>query len=204
MYCKKLSICVAASTTASLFISIAEIRKCRAQTLSHLPDSPESVVKSKYKSPFYKLWQYATKNKPSPYNDGVVHYNDTSYRQIQRIFTSYKCYLNFFLQRENYIKQVISRESQRSLSLKSPIFSRHCNNISWRNLLCFIPHIDLVSCVLTYVRNLLRKERSHHHEEYSKLNNPVQQIYKIKRQRQKASNRISIYINKILRSKVQC
>lgn len=204
MYCKELSICVSASTTASLFISIAEIRKCRAQMPSHLPDSSESVVKSKYKSPFYKLWQYATKNKPSPYNDGVIHYNDMNYPQIQRIFTSYKRYLNFFLQLENYIKQAISRECKRSLLLKSPIFSRHCNNIGWRNLLCFIPHIDLVSCVLTYVRNLLRKERSHHHEEYSKLNNPVQQIYKIKRQRQKASNRISIYINKILHNKVYC
>ncbi len=169
---------------------------------SHLLDSAETVVKSKYKSPFYKLWQYATKNKPSPYNDGVVHYNNTSCPQIQRIFTSYKCYLNFFLQLENYTKQAISRESQSSLLLKGPIFFRHPSNIGWCNLLCFMPHIELISCILTYIRNLLRKERSHHHEEYSKLNNPVQQIYKIKRQRQKAPHRIDICINGILSNKV--
>ncbi len=204
MYHKELFICVPASTTASFFSLVAEIKKCSAQMPSHLPDSYESVVKSKYKLPLYKLWQYATKNKPSPYNDGIVHYNNKRYSQIQRIFTSYKCSLNFFLQRENYIEQATSRGSQRSLLFKSRIFFRHPNNIGWHNLLYFIPHIDLISWIFICIRDLLRKEENNKYKESSKRNNSVFQIYKIKKQRQKAPNRIGIYINKILHNKVYC
>ncbi len=202
MYHKELFICVSASTTTSFFSSVAEIGKSSAQMPSHFADSHESVVKSKYKSPFYKLWQYATKNKPSPYNDGIVYYDNKKSPQVQRIFTLYKCPSNLFLQRENYIKQVTSRESQRSLLLKNGIFFIHPNNVGWRSLLCFIPHIDLFSWIFTYTRNLLRKERSHNHQGHFKLNDSVFQICKIKRQRQKTPSNIGIYINKILHNKV--
>ncbi|WP_175869103.1 hypothetical protein [Bartonella gabonensis] len=204
MYYKELLICVSASTIASLFSLVSEIRKCSAQTASHLPDSHESGVTSKYKSPLYKLWQYATKNKPSPYNGGVIHYKNKQYPKVQEIFTWYKCSLNFFMQRGNYIKQAISKMSQRSLLLKSHIFFRHPNNISWCGLPCFMAHIDLISWLFIHITNLLRKEKSDNHKEYSKLNNSVLQIYKIKRQQQKAPNGMDICVNQILHNKVYC
>ncbi|UNF40395.1 hypothetical protein MNL09_08240 [Bartonella krasnovii] len=204
MYHKELFICVSTSTIASFFSLVAEIGKCSAQALSHLPDSHESVVKSKYKPPLYKLWQYATKNKPSPYNDGVVRYNNKRHPQVQKIFTWYRCSLKIFLQQGNYIKQAISRESQRSLLLKSRTFFLHSNNISWPGQLCFIAYIDLASWIFIYITNLFRKEKNLHHKEYSKRNDSVLQIYKNKRQRQKALNSIGICINKILRNKVYC
>ncbi|UNF43717.1 hypothetical protein MNL07_07540 [Bartonella krasnovii] len=204
MYHKELFICVSTSTIVSFFSLVAEIGKCSAQTPSHLPDSHESVVKSKYKSPLYKLWQYATKNKPSLYNDGVVHYNNTSCPQIQKVFTWYKCSLNLFLQQRNYIKQAASREFQKSLLIKSRTFFLHSNNIDWRSQLCFIAYIDLASWIFIYITNLLRKEKSHRHKEYFRQNNFVLQIYKTKRQRQKALNSIGICINKTLHNKVYC
>ncbi|WP_273754907.1 hypothetical protein [Bartonella sp. MM73XJBT.G] len=202
MYHKELFICVSTSTIASFFSLVAEIGKYSAQVLPHLPDPYESVVKSKYKPPLYKLWQYATKNKPSPYNDGVVHYNNTSYPQIQKIFTWYRCSLNLFLQQRNYIKQATSRKSQRSLLIKSRTFFLHSNNIGWCGQFYFIAYIDLASGIFRYITNLFRKEKNLHHKEYSRQNNSVLQIYKNKKQRQKALNSIGICINKILHNKV--
>lgn len=204
MYHKDLFICVSASAIAFFSSLVAEIGKCSKRTPSHLPDSHESGVESKYKSPLYKLWQYATKNKPSLYNDGVVHYNNKRHPQVREIFTWYESSLNFFLQRRSYIKQATSKDSQRLLLLKSRIFFLHSNNIGWHGQLCFIARIDLASCVLTYIRNLLRKEKSHHYREYSKQNNSVFQIYKTKRQQQKTPNSIGICVNKILHNKVYC
>ncbi|WP_144752518.1 hypothetical protein [Bartonella saheliensis] len=204
MYHKELLICVSASTIASFFSLVAEIGKCSAQIPPHLPDSHESGVKSKYKSPLYKLWQYATKNKPSPYNDSVIRYNNTRYPQIEKVLNWYKCSLSFFLQQRNYIKQAASREFPKSLLLKSRTFFLHSNNINWSGQLYFTVYTDLASWIFIYITNLLRKEKSHHHKEYSKQNNFVLQIYKTKKQRQKALNSIGICINKTLHNKVYC
>lgn len=202
MYHKELFIYVSASTTVSFFSSVIGTGKYSAQTPAHPADSHESVVKSKYKSPFYKLWQYATKNKPSSYNDGVVYHKDKNYPQARRIFTSYKHFFNFFLQLKNYIKQANSINSKRLLFFRNCVFIRHSNNICWHNLLYFIPHISLISWIFVYIRNLIRKEKSNNYREYFKLNNLVLQVYKIKKQRQKAPNKIGIYINKSLHNKV--
>ncbi|WP_375696283.1 hypothetical protein [Bartonella sp. AP331QHHD] len=201
---KELFIGISVTTTASFFSSISETTKCSAQAPSHLSESYESVVKSKYKSSLYKLWQYATKNKPSLYNDSVVHYDKKTSPHTQRLFTSYKFFLKRFLQLEDYIKQAASIQYQRLLFFKSSAFLRDSNNIGWRNMLYFIQHFYLVGWIFAYIRNLLRREQSNNHKEYSKLNNLILQIYKIKRQREKAQHRISICINKILHNKVYC
>ncbi|WP_375624402.1 MULTISPECIES: hypothetical protein [unclassified Bartonella] len=201
---KELFIGIPITITASFFSSIAGTTKCSAKTPSHLSDSHESVVKSKYKSSLYKLWQYVTKNKPSLYNDGIVHYNNKTFPHTQRLFASYKFFLKRFLQLKNYIKQATSIQYQRLLFFKSSAFSRDSNNIGWRNVLYFIPHFYLVGWIFAYIRNILRREQSDNHKEYSKLNNLVLQIYKIKIQREKAPQRISICINKILHNKVYC
>ncbi|WP_375620010.1 hypothetical protein [Bartonella sp. TS25HLJMH] len=201
---KELFIGISITTTASFFSSIAGTTKCSAQTPLHLSDSHESVVKSKYKSSLYKLWQYATKNKPSLYNDSVVHYDNKTSPHTQRLFTSYKFFLKRFLQLENYIKQAASIQYRRLLFFKSSAFFRDSNNIDWRNVLYFIPHFHLVGWIFAYIRNLLRREQNNNHKEYSKLNNLILQIYKIKKQREKAPQRISICINKILNNKVYC
>ncbi|WP_375678136.1 hypothetical protein [Bartonella sp. AP72JLCBS] len=201
---KELFIGISITTTASFFSSIAGTTKCSAQAPLHLSESYESVVKSKYKSSLYKLWQYATKNKPSLYNDSVVHYDKKTSPHTQRLFTSYKFFLKRFLQLEDYIKQAASIQYQRLLFFKSSAFLRDSNNIGWRNVLYFIPHFYLVGWIFAYIRNILRRKQSNNHKEYSKLNNLILQIYKIKRQREKAQHRISICINKILRNKVYC
>ncbi|WP_375621035.1 hypothetical protein [Bartonella sp. AA97HXZ] len=201
---KELFIGISITTTASFFSSIAETTKCSTQAPSHLSESYESVVKSKYKSSLYKLWQYATKNKPSLYNDSVVHYDKKTSPHTQRLFTSYKFFLKRFLQLEDYIKQAASIQYQRLLFFKSSAFLRDSNNIGWRNVLYFIPHFYLVGWIFAYIRNILRRKQSNNHKEYSKLNNLILQIYKIKRQREKAQHRISICINKILYNKVYC
>ncbi len=204
MYYKELFIYVSASTAVSFFSSVIGTGKYSAQIPLHLSDSHESAVKSKYKSPFYKLWQYATKNKPFSYNDGVVYHKDKSYPQVQRIFISCKRSLKFFLQLKNYIKQANLIASKRSLFFRSCVFVRHSDNVCWHNLLYFMPHIDLISWIFVYIRNLIRKEKSNNYREYFKLNNLVLQIYKIKKQRQKAPNKIGVYINKSLHNKVYC
>ncbi|WP_375626634.1 MULTISPECIES: hypothetical protein [unclassified Bartonella] len=201
---KELFIGTSITITASFFSSIAETTKCSAQTPSHLSDSHESVVKSKYKSSLYKLWQYATKNKPSLYNDSVVHYDNKTSPYTQRLFTSYKFFLKRFLQPENYVKQAASIQYQRLLFFKSSAFFRDSNNIGWHNVLYFIPHFYLVGWILAYIRNIFRREQNNNHKEYSKLNNLVLQIYKIKKQRENAPQRMSICINKILHNKVYC
>ncbi len=201
---KELFIGISITTTASFFSSIAGTLKCSAQTPSHLSDSHESVVKSKYRSSLYKLWQYATKNKPSLYNDSVVYYNNKTSPHTQRLFTSCKFFLKRFLQLENYIKQATSIRYQRLLFFKRSVFFRDSNNIGWRNVLYFIPHFYLFGWIFAYIRNILRREQRNNCKEYSKLNNLVLQIYKIKRQREKAPQRISICINKILHNKVYC
>ncbi|QEE08204.1 hypothetical protein D1093_00730 [Bartonella kosoyi] len=200
---KKLFIGISITTTVPFFSSVIRTGEYSAQTPSHLSDFHESVVKGKYKSPFYKLWQYAAKNKPSLYNDDVVHYHNKRYSQVKRIFAWYKCFLKFFLQLEEYIKHVTSTELQRSSLLKSRIFLYHSNNIGLRSLPYFISHVDLIPWIFTYTGNLLRKEKNNY-KEYFKLNNSVFQIYKIKGQRQKAPNKIGVYINKILHNKVYC
>ncbi|WP_273723081.1 hypothetical protein [Bartonella sp. AU18XJBT] len=201
---KELFIGISITTTASFFSSIAGTTKCSAQAPLHLSDSHESGVKSKYKSSLYKLWQYATKNKPSLYNDGVVHYNNKTSAHTQRLFTSYKCFLKRFFQLENYIKQAASIQYQRLLFCKNSVFSRDSNNIGWRNALYFVPHFYLVCWIFAYIKNVLRREQSNNHTGYSKLNNLILQIYKIKRQREKAPQRISLSTNKILHNKVYC
>ncbi len=201
---KELFIGISITTTASFFSSLVGTTKCSTETPSHLSDSHESVVKSKYKSSLYKLWQYATKNKPSLYNDSVFHYNNKTFPQTQGLFTSYKYFLKGFLQLGNYIKQATSIQYQRLLFFKSGVFFRNSNNIDWRNVLYFIPHFYLVGWIFAYIRNILRREQSNNHKEHSKLNNLVLQIYKVKRQREKALQRISICINKIFHNKVYC
>lgn len=197
---KELFIGISITSAVSFFSSVIRTDQCSAQTPLYLSDSHESVVKGKYKSPFYKLWQDATKNKPSLYNDGVVYYENI----IKRIFTSYKCSLKNFLQLKNYIKQVTSIKFQRSMWLKIRIFSRDFNNICWRSVLYPIPCIDLVCWIFVYIRNILRRKHNNNHKEYSKLSSLVLQIYKIKRQQEKAPHRIGICINKILHNKVYC
>ncbi|WP_375666188.1 hypothetical protein [Bartonella sp. TT121SHDZB] len=201
---KELLVCISVITTELFFSSVAGTGKCSAQTTSHLSAPHESAVKGKYKSPLYKLWQYATKNKPSRYNDGVVYYNNKRNPYIQRLFTSYKCFLKRFLQLKNFIKQASSIEFQKPFLLKNSVFFRKSDNTGWRNVPCLIPHTDLVGCTLAYIRNPLRKKQANNHKEYFKLNNLVLQIYKIKRQRQKAPRRIGIRTNKILHNKVYC
>ncbi len=201
---KKLFIGISITSTVYFFSSIMRTGKYSAQTPSHLSDSHESVVKGKYKSLFYKLWQYATKNKPSSYNGGVIYYENKRPPQVQWLFTSYKCFLKRFLHLKNCIKQVPSLKSQRSFLLKSSAFFHKSNNIGWRNVSYFIPHIDLIGWILAYIRHLLRKEQFNNHKEYSKLNNPILQIYKIKRRQQKAPHRIGICIHKIFHNKVYC
>ncbi|PIT70408.1 hypothetical protein [Bartonella tribocorum] len=204
MYHKELFIRVAVSSTAFFFSSMTEIIKCSTQTSSHLSDSHESVVKGKYILSLYKLWQYAAKNKPSPYNEGIIHYNNKRYSLIKQIFTSYKCSLKRFLQLKNHIKQATSIKFQGPLLLKARIFFRHINNIDWRRLTYFIPSIDLVCWIFKDISNLLRKEKNNNNREYSKLNNSILQICKIKKQRENVPSKTGIYINKILYNKVYC
>ncbi len=159
---EKLVIGVSVFTTISFFSSIAGIGKCSAQIPLHLPDSHKSAVKSKYKSPLYKLWQYAAKNKPSLYNSDVIHSSGKKHSQLQRFFTTYQYFSEKFIQLENCIKQSIS-ETSRKWFLCENIFSFHkCNNdnINLYNILCFILRIYLVHQILAYVRNIFKKARS--------------------------------------------
>ncbi|MBB4075773.1 hypothetical protein GGR08_000054 [Bartonella fuyuanensis] len=201
---KELFICLSVVTTASLFSSVAETSRCRAQTPSHLYDSRESAVKGKYKSPFYKLWQYVTKNKPHRYNDGIVHYNYKKLLHIHQCFASFKCFLKKKLQLKNRIKQTTSIKSQRLALLKSSIFLHETNNPDQRNESYFIPHIDLVGWIFTNMGNLLKKEATNNHQKYPNLSSYVLQVYQIKRQREKTPHGIDIFINKALRNKVYC
>ncbi|WP_142416709.1 hypothetical protein [Bartonella massiliensis] len=201
---RELFICASVFTTASFFSLIAEISKCSVQTPSPLSDSYESAVKSKYKSLPYKLWQYTAKNKPSAYNDNIVYYNNKKHAHIQQLFIPYKCSLKIFSQLKNDIKQAISIDFDKLLLLKSCFFCLNSNNIYWHNKLYFVPRIDLTSWIFASIKNILKKEQSNNHKEYSKWTNLVLQIYKIKKQRQKASRRMGIYINKILHNRVYC
>ncbi|PIT69111.1 hypothetical protein CER18_04695 [Bartonella tribocorum] len=194
------------STTinAPFLSSVTGTGKYSAQTPSHFPATHEAVVKSEYKSSLYKLWQYATKNKSSRYNGGVIYYNSKEFPPIKQIFTSFKCSLKSFLQFKSYIKQTTSMRFQRSLLLKTYVFFRNSSSIHRRNIFYSVPHIDFVCWALVYIRNILRREQDNNYKEYSKLNNFILQIYKIEQQQEEASHRIGISINRILHNEVYC
>ncbi|EJF87722.1 hypothetical protein [Bartonella rattimassiliensis] len=199
---KELFICISTAATASFTGSVTETAKCGAQMPSYLPDSYESAVKDKYKLPLYKLWQYATKNKPSRYNDGVVHHNNKRYPNIQRLFTSYRCLLKRFLQLKVCIKQAPLIESERVFWLKSSVFFRKLNNIGWPHMPYFIHHINFVDWIFAYIRIFFRKEKINNHKKVFVLNSFIAQIYKIKGQQQESAHRTGTFINQTLHNKV--
>ncbi len=156
--------CVAIITTVSFFGLIAEMDNRGIQRPLPLPDSHEPAVKSEYKSPFYKLWQYVRKNKPSVHNDRTVHAYNKKYSHTQRLSGLNRYSLEKIEKSKNYIKQSTPTTKQKWFFLKSNLsFCKHdCYHIDW---------------VLEYVKNILKKKQIHIYKGYSKLKNLASSIY---------------------------
>lgn len=176
--------CVASITTVSFFSLIAEMGNRSVQKPLHLPDSHEPAVKSEYKSPFYKLWQYVIKNKPSLHNDRTVYSCNDKYSHKQEPFSSYQYSQEKIKKSENYIEQSTSIVLQKWLSLKSKLsFCKHNNH-----------HIDWI---LVSVRNIFKGKQIYVRTGYSKLKNPASYIYQntVEQQSEK-SHRLDVCISK--------
>lgn len=179
--------CVAIITTVSFFSLIAEMGKRSVQSSLSLSDSYEPAVKSEYKSPFYKLWQYVTKNKPSPHNDRTVYSCNEKYSHKQQLFSSYQYSLEKNKKSENYIKQSISIVLQKWLSLKSNLSCKHNSH-----------HIDWM---LMCVRNIFNGTQIYVRTGYLKLKDLALNIYQntVRRQSEK-THKLNVYINRFFSS----
>ncbi|WP_273720600.1 MULTISPECIES: hypothetical protein [unclassified Bartonella] len=156
--------CVAIVTTVSFFGLIAEMDNRGVKNLLPLPDSHEPAVKSEYKSPFYKLWQYVKKNNPSTHNDHTVHSYNEKYSHTQRLFSLDQYPLEKIEKSENDIKQSALTTLQKWLSFKSNFsFCKHNNY-----------HIDWI---LAYVKTFLKRKQIYIHTGYSKLKNLTSYIH---------------------------
>ncbi|WP_336293873.1 hypothetical protein [Bartonella sp. CB169] len=197
---KELFICTSVATAVSFFSSIAEIVKQSTRVSLHLSDSDEQVVKSEYKLPVYKLWQYVTKNKPSVQNDGVVSLNNKEYFYIQRNFVSHQHSLESFWQSENYTKPPASINPKKQLSLENNLsFCKHlgCRRIVWRNLSNFVSYI-FADRIFSYVKSILRKFSVCGYKKYFNLKNPALRSYRsAMRQWSIRSHKIDIYVNNL-------
>ncbi len=138
--------CIAIITTVSFFSLNAEMDNRGIQSLLPFPNSHEPAVKSEYKSPFYKLWQYVLKNKPSPHSDRVVYSCNKKYSHTQRLFALYQYSPEKFKKSENYIQQSVSIVPLKWLSLKNHLFFYKHNR----------HHID---GILAYARSILKRKR---------------------------------------------
>ncbi|EJF98324.1 hypothetical protein MEI_00823 [Bartonella vinsonii subsp. arupensis Pm136co] len=204
---EELLICISAVTIVSFFSLIPEIAKWGAQTPSYLSDSCESVVKSEHKSPFYKLWQYAIKNKPSTNNESAVYFNNEKYVRIQGTVPSYQCSPERFEQSEDYITLSTSINFQKQLSVYSKLsfYKRNNYNIGWFNIFGFFSYIYIIVQVLSCIKHVLGRNQIYVNGRHFKLNNLTSQIYRnVVWQQSKEPCRIYAYLNRVFHHQVCC
>ncbi|MBB5074242.1 hypothetical protein HNQ69_001379 [Bartonella callosciuri] len=187
-------------TTVSFFSSIAEIGNRSMKNAPSSSDSHKSAVESDYKSPFYKLWQYVTKNKPSIYNGSTNYPYNKKYSYRERVFTSYWYSPKGFLESNNYTKKSTSMDLQKQ-SLLDDDFSlckQNNSDIEGRNIFSFTPYLYTVNQMLAYIKSGLERNRICARKGYPKRNNLTSRIYENTMwQHSEKPHRIGIYIDKI-------
>ncbi|VEJ44494.1 hypothetical protein [Bartonella vinsonii] len=204
---EELLICILAVTITPFFSLITEIGKWSVQTLSHRFGSYEPVVKSEYKSPSYKLWQYAIKNKPSTNNESAVYFNNKKYIHIQQSSPSYQCSPEKLKQSENYTKLLTLAPYRKQSSLEGNLSFHKCNNcnVGWLNVCGLIPYIYMVSRMLACIKNVLRRNQICECKKCFKLNNLALRVYgNAVCQHLKKTHSIYVYINRIFYHQVCC
>ncbi|EJF74700.1 hypothetical protein MEC_01224 [Bartonella alsatica IBS 382] len=203
---EKLFNCVSIITTVSFFSLILEMDNQGVQISSHLPDSHEPAVQNEYKSPFYKLWQYMKKNKPSLHNDSVVHSSDKKYSYIQRVSASYQYYSDKLRQLENYTKKITSVIPQKWFSFKDKLFFRKHNsyNIFRSNTFGFVPQMYLFGWMRVYFKNTLKRIQIYSCKECSKFGNLASSIRNTMWLLLEKPNKINVCINRFFHHWVCC
>ncbi|WP_345115689.1 hypothetical protein [Bartonella jaculi] len=156
---ERLFICASVTTAVSFFSSIAEIGNLGMKTLLRLSDAHKAAVESEYKSPFYKLWQTLTKDKPSTHNNKKHFY-------IQSISVPYQPYKKRLERAENYITQPTAMKRQECLWFRCPSSFYNLNdyNISWRDIFYFVSHICAVKRILICIKSVFRNNKIHRYK----------------------------------------
>ncbi|MET3559392.1 hypothetical protein ABID39_000062 [Bartonella japonica] len=198
-------ICVSAITAVPFFSSITEIGNWGVKALLHSSDFYKSAVKSKYKPPLYKLWQYVIKDKPSTYNSGIVYFDDKGYPHIRQVLASYLYPSERLKQCKNYAKQLASLSFKKRLSFKDILLFRKYSShtIGRRHMLDFFPCVHVINQTSSHVKNILGKCQTYSHRVCCKLNNFTSRYrftsyYRnVVYQRLEKAHRIGVYINKI-------
>ncbi|AGF76475.1 putative membrane protein [Bartonella vinsonii subsp. berkhoffii str. Winnie] len=204
---EELLICILAFTATSFFSLLTEIGKWSIQISSRLTNSCEPVVKSEYKSSFYKLWQYMIKSKPSICNESAVRFNNKKYIHIQQSSPSYSYSPEKLKQSENYTKILNLAPYRKQSSIENNLSFYKCNNYSVGSLnVCnFIPYVYMVCGMLACIKNVLRKNQICACKESFKLDNFTSRVNgNAVCQRLEKTHRIYVYINRVFYHQVCC
>ncbi len=203
-----LHIGISVATAVSFFSSNAEIGNRSANTSLHLSDSHETALKSGYKSPFYKIWQSFTKNKPSTHNNSAICSNNKKHSHIQWICALCKPYPETGKAVEDYVTQPTAMNQQRKLWFRCNLsfLNPSDRNIGWRYTFRFVLHVCAVECMLTYIRSVFENNKIYNHKKQDfGLRNLAPQIYSnIVWKRLESLCSIDVYFNKFSFHRVCC
>ncbi len=171
---------VSVATAISSFSSTAEIGNRSTNTSLHLFGFHETALKSEYKPPFYKIWQYFTKNKPFTHNSSAVCSDNKKQSYIRWICALCKPYPETGKAAEGYITQPIAINQQRVSWFKCVLFffDPKDHSIGWRYIFSFVLHVCTVKRMLTYVKNVFKNNKTYNHKKQDfGLRNLALQIY---------------------------
>ncbi len=197
---KKLRICVSDVTAVSFFGSIAETGNLDMRITSYLLYSPKSAIKSEYKPPIYRLWQYLVKNKSSLYNDVAICHNNKQYFNKQRISVSCLLHLKKIKSAPDYITQSILTPLIKWLLLKSKLsfHNLHNSHANRCSVSSFILPVCITEYMIKFAKNIFRNDKIYGRKKWifetnnftSFCNNSVWQY-------SENSHKIGTYIGKI-------
>ncbi|EJF84445.1 hypothetical protein MCW_01155 [Cardidatus Bartonella washoeensis 085-0475] len=153
-------------TALSFFSLITEISNRNAKPSLHLSVSLGSAVESKYKSPFYKLWQSFTKNKSSNHNNRAVNSDHKKHSHIQPVSVSYKSYLKKVKLTENYMTQSGLMNEQKGSWFGCNLSFCNLNDrrIGWWNMFYFVLHVCAFEHMLRYIKNVFKNNGAYNHK----------------------------------------